>query len=457
MDEVDRMPMSSGREGDPLSLASKRTSTYWNAKQIITGTPVDLDTSKIHKSYLAGTMEEWFIPCSTCGHFQVMTFERLDFKSLEHKCENCKKSFDQVTWLASSQNGEWRAGQLVDQYGRPLTTRSFHLSALVSPWVQWQDIVAEFLEGTRLAKQGDITTLKSWQNTVLAKPWESRGERADEELLMKRREYWEGEVPEKAVFITAGVDVQQGRLEYSVYAWAPGRESWLVEHGKIWGDTSRLVYNQEFHYAENTGLLPIKVSRTFVDSGYLTEHVYTYTKKREPRAYASKGRAGLGLAVCSDGGYQGNVRARLQWVSVDVIKEESIVRLKIEEAGPGCVHFGCGPNGEEVRGADIEFFKGLCAERRVTKFRNGAPKTEWHKSSWQPNEPLDAYVYAYAALDHAFYGRVNEGLERAEKERPRKGDEPKRIITFGTKSKEPPRQTAQTEPEQFVPRWRQNH
>lgn len=33
-DEVDRFPPSAGNEGDPLSLAQKRTKTFWNSKWI---------------------------------------------------------------------------------------------------------------------------------------------------------------------------------------------------------------------------------------------------------------------------------------------------------------------------------------------------------------------------------------------------------------------------------------
>jgi phage terminase large subunit GpA-like protein len=38
-DEVDRFPASAGTEGDPVSLAEKRTTTFWNRKIGLVSTP----------------------------------------------------------------------------------------------------------------------------------------------------------------------------------------------------------------------------------------------------------------------------------------------------------------------------------------------------------------------------------------------------------------------------------
>ena len=46
MDEVDRFPTSAGTEGDPVALAKKRTTTFWNRKISMTSTPTVKGTSK---------------------------------------------------------------------------------------------------------------------------------------------------------------------------------------------------------------------------------------------------------------------------------------------------------------------------------------------------------------------------------------------------------------------------
>ena len=46
-DEVDRYPASAGTEGDPLSLAQKRQTTFWDKKTVIVSTPVIKGQSRI--------------------------------------------------------------------------------------------------------------------------------------------------------------------------------------------------------------------------------------------------------------------------------------------------------------------------------------------------------------------------------------------------------------------------
>ena len=55
-DEVDRYEPSAGTEGDPVSLAEKRTTTYWNAKVIMVSTPGEEATSRIAPAYEESTM-----------------------------------------------------------------------------------------------------------------------------------------------------------------------------------------------------------------------------------------------------------------------------------------------------------------------------------------------------------------------------------------------------------------
>ena len=51
MDEVDRYPISSGSEGDPISLAKKRTTTFHNRKIVYTSSPTIKGRSKIEHHY----------------------------------------------------------------------------------------------------------------------------------------------------------------------------------------------------------------------------------------------------------------------------------------------------------------------------------------------------------------------------------------------------------------------
>lgn len=74
-DEVDRYPGSAGTEGDPLSLAQKRQTTFWDKKTVMVSTPVIKGHSRIETEYNQSTREEWNVPCPECGHCQGPVFE----------------------------------------------------------------------------------------------------------------------------------------------------------------------------------------------------------------------------------------------------------------------------------------------------------------------------------------------------------------------------------------------
>ena len=78
-DEVDGYPESAGTEGDPLLLAQKRQTTFWDKKTVIVSTPTIKGHSRIETEFLDSTMEEWNVPCPGCGHFQPLVWGQIKF------------------------------------------------------------------------------------------------------------------------------------------------------------------------------------------------------------------------------------------------------------------------------------------------------------------------------------------------------------------------------------------
>lgn len=76
-DEIDRYPLSAGEEGDPLSLAIKRTQNFWNRRILLVSTPTLLITSRILKDFNLSTQEEWCVPCPSCGEYQPFEWARI--------------------------------------------------------------------------------------------------------------------------------------------------------------------------------------------------------------------------------------------------------------------------------------------------------------------------------------------------------------------------------------------
>ncbi len=62
-DEVDRYELSAGSEGDPINLAMKRTTTFWNRKVFITSTPTIKGISRIETAFEESDKRHYHVPC----------------------------------------------------------------------------------------------------------------------------------------------------------------------------------------------------------------------------------------------------------------------------------------------------------------------------------------------------------------------------------------------------------
>ena len=134
------------------------------------------------------------------------------------------------------------------------------------------------------AAQGSDEAIKAFRNTVLGETWQERGEAPDWERLSDRREQFVAPVPDGALFLTAGADVQGNRIEVDVWAWGRGLESWLVDHVVIeggpstqeaWGGLDDLLMTTWTHQSG----LEMKISRLCIDTGYETSAVYAWARQ----------------------------------------------------------------------------------------------------------------------------------------------------------------------------------
>lgn len=211
-DEVDRYPGSAGTEGDPLSLAQKRQTTFWDKKTVMVSTPVIKGHSRIETEYNQSTREEWNVPCPECGHYQPFVWANLIFdpddlqKEIVYKCERCGCVANQYRWKQQSQQGRFVA----ENHGAE--TRGFHLNTLASTFCGWKEIVQKFIVAKEQLDQGNPEGMKVWVNTELGETWEERGEQVEDTELFNRREIYDAVVPEEVLVLTAGVDVQDGKL-----------------------------------------------------------------------------------------------------------------------------------------------------------------------------------------------------------------------------------------------------
>jgi phage terminase large subunit GpA-like protein len=158
-DEVDRFPLSAGKEGDPVGLAEKRTTTFWNRKIALVSTPTIKGISRIEASYEEGDRRRYHVPCPSCGVRQVLEWKGVkwnkdetgahDPDSAYYECqapadpetgEICAHQWTEAERLEAVSEGEWIAERPFKGHA------SFHASQLASKRVPLHRIVKEFIE-----------------------------------------------------------------------------------------------------------------------------------------------------------------------------------------------------------------------------------------------------------------------------------------------------------------------
>lgn len=386
-DEVDRYPSSAGSEGDPVHLARKRTSTFWNRKLILTSTPTIKGLSRIEHAFEQSDQRRYHVPCPHCGEFQALKWAGVKWdedkpETARYYCEHCGAGIDEADKPKMLLAGQWVAEA-------PFAgVAGFHINELYSPWRKWAEVAADFLE----AKHGGTEMLKAWVNTSLGETWTEQGDGIEASGLLARLEdYGREDVPILAT--TMGCDIQKDRIEVSFVGWGKGEEAWLLDHVILPGDTARPDVWQDL--ADLAAEL--KPTAMAVDSGYNSDQVYAFCARRR-FAFAIKGASGFERPLIEDARRRaqrlrraGRRGVRVEPIGVDSGKVLIYSRLRQAEPGQGYVHF------PDDHAFDDEYFAQLTAEKLVVKYRFGRPSQEWVQLRPR-NEALDCLVYALAAL-----------------------------------------------------------
>ena len=399
-DEVDRYPVSAGTEGDPLSLAMKRTQNFWNRRIVWVSTPTLLGVSRIEKAYNASSREEWCVPCPTCGEYQPFAWEQITYKDLPEPimtCAKCGAKHNEVEWKAGQERGKWIAGNPEETH-----SRGFHVNAFASAWVSWRSLIEQYTEAFRNGEE----ELKVWWNTVLGLPFENTSGTLEVEAMESHREEYPAELPDGVLVLTCGVDTQDDRLEAEVVGWGVGHESWGIEYRVFYGDPGQkevwqalddfLTKTWSYANGDKLGLGCVCID----SAGHFTDEVYRFCKPRVRRnVFAIVGRGREGMPSVSKPSRNNRRHVVLFTLGVTTIKGTLFSRLKVEHQGAGYCHFPLDAK-HNHRGYDAVYFKGLLSERMVVKRVKGKDTITWEtRSPGLRNEPLDTRVYATGALE----------------------------------------------------------
>jgi phage terminase large subunit GpA-like protein len=418
-DEVDAYPVDgAGNEGDQIALGTKRSETFWNRKIVLGSTPTVKGYSRIEKSFAESDQRFFFVKCPHCGEQQVLEWGGPDTphgmkwdkdengnglpETVYYVCRHNGCIIHEVDKPDMVAGGEWRATKPFNGHA------GFHIWAGYSlfPNACWANLVAEWLR-----VKDDPLARQTFINLVLGEPYEDRGDRAlSEARLAARTEVWSAEVPDGAGVLTAGLDVQDDRVEAETIAWGRNEESWSIDHAVFEGDPESAelwarvdaYLKRIWRRADGRGF---EVMAACIDSGgHHTQKVYEFAKARlGRRIWAIKGESARGGArspVWPTKRPSSRTKATFRPVIIGVNAAKDVIRDRLRrepEEDNGVVSYPAGymhfPSDR-----DINYFAQLIAERSVTKIANGQKFRVWELPPGRANEALDIRVYGYAAL-----------------------------------------------------------
>ncbi|EAQ9909109.1 TPA: phage terminase large subunit family protein [Salmonella enterica subsp. enterica serovar Kottbus] len=422
-DELSSFEPDVEKEGSPTLLGDKRIEGSVWPKSIRGSTPKAKGTCQIEKAANESAhFMRFHVPCPHCGEEQYLKFgdgstpfglkwEKGKPETVYYLCEHngCvirQPELEQKEgrWICDNTDIWTRDGLTFysadgDEIPPPRSI-TFHIWTAYSPFTTWIQIIYDWLDALK-----DPNGVKTFINTTLGEPYEEAvAEKLSHELLLEKVIHYAAPVPERVVYLTAGIDSQRNRYEMYVWGWAPGEEAFLIDKQIIMGrhddeDTLQrvdAVINKKYRHADGTD---ISISRICWDIGGIdAEIVYKRSKKHGIfRVLPVKGASVYGKPVITMPKKRNQSGVFLCEIGTDTAKEMLYARMgavtaPADEATPYAIRF---PDNPDVF-TEVEA-KQLVAEELVEKLVNGKFRLLWDAKG-RRNEALDCLVYASAAL-----------------------------------------------------------
>jgi len=396
LDEVDAYPHDLDGEGDPISLAEARLSTFPGRKVFLCSTPTIESLSRIHREWLASDQRRYYLPCPHCEDMQPLTWNNLTWPESEpekavYACPSCGAVIHEHQKTRMLEQGEWRP----TYPERPV--HGYHLNGLYTPLglgLNWIELATEWD-----AKKRDPSQQKTFINTRLGECFADPDEKLDWDELKHRAEpTLPRTIPPGCLVLTLGIDVQKDRFAIIVLGHGRNGITWVIDYVEPPADPTRptdwaLIDDALGWTFPDAHGRQYKITAAAIDSGYLTDDVLNYTRQHRGRIIAVKGASTSGKPIISrpskvDFTWRGSViksGAELWIVGHDTAKHQLFARLAGDRKllpQDRMVHF--------PTGLDDSFYGMLTAEIW------DSTKRRWVKIRPR-NEALDCYTYATAA------------------------------------------------------------
>lgn len=430
VDEVDEFANNLTGGDDPLEMLNGRTSAFPGThKRLYISTPQIKGISRIEALWNKSDQRRYHVPCPHCDHMQHLEWRGLhwspDGRQVWYVCQECGAHIDEHHKTDMIRRGEWVAGNPESRI------RGYHINCLYYQFglgPRWVDLVETWRE-----VQSDPARLKTFVNDRLAEPWEDAAMRnVKHNAIADRAEpYALRTAPRGVLVVTAGIDTQDNRLAVHIVGWGRGMAFWTLDYVELHGDPAEdavwvaltELLNRPI---EREGGGTLRVEAVCQDAGgHRTEAVKNFVRQRRVRRpMAIFGAIPNNAPILSKGKLQDvNWRGKSDKKGVTIYHVGTVgakhwlySRLSADADKPQqerLTHFS-----DQL---PPEFFTGLVGE-----VYNPAQNRFVNRRGAR-NEPLDTWVYAFAAAHHpevrlhrltkTDWDRIEQALEKRRHER----------------------------------------
>lgn len=413
----------SGDEGNTLGRIRERMETYPDSKFIKFSTPTT-DTGRVTKELeKADVVYDFCVPCPDCGTLQSLSFKNVKWEggskatteqienTARYVCENCGS-----LWTTAQKNLAVEKGVFVPrkevEKPRHIGLQLHRLTSLFKG-----GFLENLIDRWNKAQEEGPSEIQNVINSAFGEPWVNRVTVPDSErrkmLQCCIADYEVGTVPQEAIALVMGIDVQQNGFWFRIRAFAKDLTSWGIYEGFV-GDQQEL---ESVLFATYDGK---KISRALIDTGggkeegaliSRTEETYNFIRANQHRGAKLMGSKGSSVSMPNrikigaplDKTPSGKpIPGGLQIVQINTDVFKDLIWWRIEKAKK------LEPGGMYFHNSTPEYlFDHLLAEEK-RKDKNG--KEDWIATR-KDNHLFDCEVLCLACVDNEFYGGV-KGISR---------------------------------------------
>lgn len=414
----------SGDEGNTLGRIRERMETYPDSKFIKFSTPTT-DTGRVTKELeKADVVFDYCVPCPDCGFLQSLTFKNVHWeggakataeqieKTARYVCENCGSLWTTAQKNKAVENGVFVPRKEVDN-PKHLGLQLHRLSSLFKG-----GYLENIIDRWTKAQEEGLSEIQNVINSVFGEPWVNRVSEPESERVAMlnscKMDYGRLEVPQEAVCLCCGVDVQQNGFWYRIRAFAPDTTSWGIDEGFLssWEELGNMLF------ADYGGH---RIWRVLIDTGggknqdaliSRTEETYNFIRENLTKGLKIMGAKGsshsmptkikIGAPIDktpSGKPIKGGIK--IVQINTDAFKDLFWWRVGLgAEREPQGLYFHSST-------ADYVFKHYLAEEKRIDK--NG--KSDWVQIK-KDNHLLDCEVLCLACIDPEFFGGIRAAGKR---------------------------------------------